>query len=73
MTGRNESDTPGAFPEVAFARRAGLISRGSACAYSPKGDLPKAGLRGWLAFAGGSGPAFAACGVGFYFPKGGLR
>ena len=29
---------------------------------SPKGDLPKAGLRGWL--------AFAACGTGFYFPKG---
>ena len=58
-------------PLGAFARRAVLISRGSACSYSPKGDLPKAGLRGWLAFAEGSGSAFAACGASFYFPKGG--
>ena len=50
------SDAPSAFPEGAFARRAVLISRGSACAYSPKGDGPKAGLRGWLAFAEGVGP-----------------
>ena len=30
-------------------------------AHSPKGDLPKAGLRGWLAFAEG---------VGFVAPDG---
>ena len=41
-SGRNVSDAPGASLEVAFARRAGLISRGSACSYSPKGDLPEA-------------------------------
>ena len=39
------SDAPSAFPEGAFARRAGLISRGSACSYSPKGGWADGGLR----------------------------
>lgn len=47
-SGRNVSDAPSAFPEGGFARRAVLISRGSACSYSPKGDLPKAACgAGW--------------------------
>ena len=37
----------------------------------PEGGFAEGGLRGWLAFAAGSGLAFAACGAGFYFPKGG--
>ena len=39
-------------------REAKLFVLFAACgagAYSPKGDLPKAGLRGWLTFAVGAG------------------
>lgn len=40
--GANVSDAPSAFPEGALARRAVIISRGSAGLHSPKGDGPKA-------------------------------